>query len=180
MNIETPELILEELSYKDLTKVHQLYSNPEVNRFSTIGIPKSLDETNEIIQIPILDQYNSSRKIFSWKVILKFTKDFVGIVELKRNIDQFKKGEICIKILPSYWNKGYATNVVTAINNFSFDVLALHRLEATIATENTAAIRVFEKAGYEKEGLLKRNLPIHKTWTDSYLFASLAVDEEEE
>lgn len=178
MNIETPELDFEEISYKDLEKVHRLYKNPEVNRYSTIGTPKSLDETNEIIQIPILDQYNKNRKYFTWRIILKYSKDFIGIAELKRNIDVFRKAEIAVYLEPNYWNKGYGTASIQAIMNFGFEALMLHRLEAVIATENQAAIRIYEKAGFEKEGVMQRNLPINKIWTDSYLYAALTDETE--
>lgn len=179
MNIETPELQLEELSYKDLTKVHQLHSYPEVNEFSTLGIPKSLDETNEIIQIPILDHYNSTRKYFAWKILLKPGEEFIGVVELKREMDQFRKGIICFKMVPNYWNKGYATNAVKAAINFGFEALSLHRIEAVTAQGNLGALRVLEKAGLTQEGSLKKNLPIRKQWTDSFLYAIVAEEEEE-
>lgn len=179
MNIETNELLLEELSYKDLEMVHQLHSYPEVDAFSTIGIPKSLDETNEIIQVPILDQYNSTRKFFSWKILLKSNNEFIGVAELKREIDQFRKGEINFKMVPSFWNNGYATSAAKAVINFGFEALLLHRIEAITATENLGAIRVLEKSGLTNEGKLQQNLPIRKLWTDSYMYGLVTEEEDE-
>lgn len=179
MNIETPELMLEELSYKDLKQVHELHSYPEVDKFSTIGIPKSLDETNEIIQVPILDQYNSTRKNFAWKIVLKSSTEFIGVAELIREVNQFRKGVISFNLVPENWNNGYATNAVKAVVNFGFEALLLHRIEAVCAIENMGAIRVLEKSGFSKEGILKQNLPIRNQWMDSFLYALISKEEEE-
>jgi RimJ/RimL family protein N-acetyltransferase len=54
---------------------------------------------------------------------------------------------------------------------FSFQQLAVHRVYATVDTENAASIRVLEKLGMRREGLLVRSFRSHVEWRDHYLYA---------
>lgn len=51
---------------------------------------------------------------------------------------------------PDCWRRGYATDAVRARSRFAFDQLGLHRV--TGHTFNPAMSRVYEKAGYAREG----------------------------
>ena len=51
-----------------------------------------------------------------------------------------------------------------------------HRLEAACLPENTASVRVLEKAGFQREGYAREYLKIAGKWQDHLLFAMLASD----
>jgi ribosomal-protein-alanine N-acetyltransferase len=51
-----------------------------------------------------------------------------------------------------YWNRGYMTEVLSAILKFSFEELELNRVEATPYAANAASGKVMEKCGMIKEG----------------------------
>ena len=55
----------------------------------------------------------------------------------------------------SAWGKGYATDAVRVRTRFAFAELGLHRIEGH--TMNPAMKRVFEKAGYQHEGVARRS-----------------------
>jgi ribosomal-protein-alanine N-acetyltransferase len=62
--------------------------------------------------------------------------------------------------------KGYTTEAVKLIVKFAFDELKLHRVEAGVMPHNLGSIRVLEKAGFEKEGLARKNVKINGKWED--------------
>jgi [ribosomal protein S5]-alanine N-acetyltransferase len=62
--------------------------------------------------------------------------------------------------------KGYTTEAVHLIVNYAFEELKLHRVEAGVMPHNIASIRVLEKAGFEKEGLARKNVKINGKWED--------------
>jgi ribosomal-protein-alanine N-acetyltransferase len=62
--------------------------------------------------------------------------------------------------------KGYTTEAVKLIVKYAFDELKLHRVEAGVMPHNTGSIRVLEKAGFEKEGLARKNVKINGKWED--------------
>jgi ribosomal-protein-alanine N-acetyltransferase len=54
--------------------------------------------------------------------------------------------------------------------------LQLHRVEAACIPDNIRSIRVLEKAGFQREGLLRSYLRINGAWQDHYLYARISDD----
>jgi ribosomal-protein-alanine N-acetyltransferase len=81
-----------------------------------------------------------------------------------------------------YWigerfgGRGLMTEAVKLVSRFAFDTLRLHRIEAACIPENARSIRVLEKAGFRREGLLRSYLRINGIWQDHYLYARIADD----
>ena len=81
-----------------------------------------------------------------------------------------------------YWigtphaGRGYMTAAVSAVLDFAFDGLRLHRVEAACLPSNTASIRVLDKAGFQAEGKARAYLKIDGIWQDHLLFACLEGD----
>ena len=176
MDIQTTRLILKEISWDDLEKIHQLHSIPEVDEFNTLGIPRNLDETRNNIKADIEDQKASPRSRFCWKAFLKETGEFIGIAGMTLSNDRFKMGEFYYKLFPEFWGRGLATEMAKVLIKFGFEECKLHRIEAGVATENKASIRVLEKAGMTREGIRRKILPIRGEWKDNFHYAVLEDD----
>ena len=173
MDIYTERLILKEISKKDAEIIHQLHSLPEVDEFNTLGIPKDLEETKAVMLPDIKDQKKSKRSRFCWKISLAEDQKFVGLAGLFLSNDRFKMGEFYYKFSPEFWGNGYATETANAVIRFGFHKFQLHRIEAGVATQNAASIRVLEKAGMTREGIRRKILPIRGEWKDNYHYSIL-------
>ena len=66
--------------------------------------------------------------------------------------------------------------MATIIFLHGFGTIGLHRIEAACIPENVRSVRVLEKAGFRREGLLRSYLRINGFWQDHYLYARLADD----
>lgn len=75
-----------------------------------------------------------------------------------------------------YAGKGYMTEALSLVIPFAFDQLRLHRIEAACIPHNQRSIRLLEKAGFEREGLLRSYLKINGFWQDHLLFALIESD----
>lgn len=64
--------------------------------------------------------------------------------------------------------KGYMTEAVRLIVNYAFNDLKLHRIEAGVMPRNLGSIKVLEKAGFEKEGIARKNVRINGVWEDHW------------
>jgi len=65
---------------------------------------------------------------------------------------------------------------VGLVCDFAFDTLRLHRIEAACIPDNVRSVRVLEKAGFQREGLLRAYLRINGSWQNHYLYALIADD----
>ncbi len=68
------------------------------------------------------------------------------------------------------------TDALNVLVRFGFDTLKLHRIEAACIPDNARSIRVLEKAGFQREGLLRSYLRINGSWQDHYLYARIVDD----
>ncbi len=176
MEIESIRLRLAEITWEDLENIHVLHSIPEVDAFNTLGLPKNIEETREVIR-PIIKELGSARREhISWKIETKDTLEFIGLAGMVFSAEKYKQAEIYYKFLPPHWGKGYATEVSKALINFGFNEFNLHIVGAGVATKNTQSIKVLEKSGMTREGLRRRVLPIRGKWVDNYEYAILEDD----
>jgi RimJ/RimL family protein N-acetyltransferase len=80
-----------------------------------------------------------------------------------------------------YWlfrdarGRGVATRAVLAAADWAFSN-GVYRLEAVVRTGNTASERVLERAGFAREGVMRRYLRYRDGRADATRFARLADD----
>ena len=61
---------------------------------------------------------------------------------------------------------------------YIYGQLQLHRIEAACIPDNWKSVRLLEKAGFEREGLLRKYLKINGEWRDHVMFSRLPQDDE--
>lgn len=83
------------------------------------------------------------------------------------------KCEIGYFIDRKYWNKGIATEAVKLLEQYIAENMNVVRIEIVMAKENIPCCQVAIKAGYKKEGLMKKYLKIGDTYHDSCLYAKI-------
>jgi RimJ/RimL family protein N-acetyltransferase len=83
------------------------------------------------------------------------------------------RAEIGYAIAPRDRGRGSAADALTAVTRFAWTIPALHRLELHIEPGNTGSVRTAERAGYQREGLLRSYLEIGGRRRDMLLFAAV-------
>jgi [ribosomal protein S5]-alanine N-acetyltransferase len=71
----------------------------------------------------------------------------------------------------AFWNRGVMTAALRAMTQYGFERFSLTRIYAVPFAANSASQRVLEKAGYLREGLLRRSAIKDGNVTDQVLFA---------
>jgi len=70
-----------------------------------------------------------------------------------------------------FWGKGITTAALRAVTRYAFENFDLCRLYASVFEWNRASCRVLEKAGYSREGILKRSAIKDGRTIDQFLYA---------
>jgi RimJ/RimL family protein N-acetyltransferase len=73
-----------------------------------------------------------------------------------------------------YWGRGIATAAVCRTSSEVLAQYAIARLEARVYEWNPASMRVLEKCGFEREGVLRRSIFKDGQVIDSVIYARLA------
>lgn len=112
--------------------------------------PQALEE-----QIEYIKECEAEDDGYYWSIE---TKDGVtiGTVALTDINDHHKLAELGIVIGDkSYWGKGVATEVVTAVVQYAFSTLGIMRISAEAEAGNVGIQKVLERAGFEQDGVFK-------------------------
>lgn len=176
LTINSERLILRSILETDIDNVHLLHSLAEVDKFNTLGIPESIEETKLLIDNWITENNKETIQRFTFATELKTDNQFIGIIGINIGKAKYKNAEVWFKFDPNFWNKGYATEALREILNFGFNNLNLHRIEAGCAVENIGSIKVLEKVGMLREAHTRQLLPLKSGWSDNYGYAKLATD----
>jgi len=87
-----------------------------------------------------------------------------------------QSGQVGSWIGEPYAGRGLMPEALRLLCRHGFGTIGLHRIEAACIPENVRSVRVLEKAGFRREGLLRSYLRINGFWQDHYLYARLADD----
>lgn len=176
MQLQTPRLLLRELTPEDLATIHNMNTIPEVDQYNTLGLPENIAVTEQLLQGWLLEQHVSPRLHYIFGIIDIASGTFTGMIGLRLGKLKYRIAEVWYKLFPDQWGKGYATEALKELLRFAFRDMNLHRIEAGCAVGNAGSIKVLEKVGMTREGHKRKILPIRGEWVDNYEYAILEED----
>ena len=80
---------------------------------------------------------------------------FLGFMALVRLDLEARQGEAGYLLNAAARGRGVATTALRLLTDWAFDELGLERIEMRIDTTNEASLRLAERAGYTREGVLR-------------------------
>jgi RimJ/RimL family protein N-acetyltransferase len=99
----------------------------------------------------------------------------VGAIGLHPGDDVHRhSAEIGYWLGEEYWGRGIVTEAVVAVTEYAFASLGMARVHAEVFHWNAASMRVLEKAGYAREGVLRKSAFKDKQWVDQVVFARIS------
>lgn len=82
-------------------------------------------------------------------------------------------GQIGLMVHEDHWGQGIGTRLMSAALDIADNWLGLRRVELGVFTENNAAIHLYEKLGFEREGVRRRAAFGPGGWQDEMVMARL-------
>jgi len=79
--------------------------------------------------------------------------------------------ELGYALIPDERRKGYGTEVIQIMVDYLFLTRDIMRVQAVCSVKNTASQRALEKAGFQKEGVLRKALYVWGRWTDGSIYS---------
>ncbi|WP_346426610.1 GNAT family N-acetyltransferase [Bacillus sp. Y1] len=137
------------LQKSDTMDVKKLYVNQKVRKY----LGGTLQEHS--IEQVLDDMLNAGTDSMYWVVREKHTEDFIGLVSLDPHHDGDYL-EISYQLLPNWWGKGYASEVVQLLIHYALNELNLSKVIAETQTANTSSCKLLERLGMELERTISR------------------------
>jgi len=165
--IKSKKFILRPFKKDDAVSLTRNINNKKIYR-NTLSIPYPyvLNDARKWLK---KCRESKSDKEKNWVIDIK--GEVVGGVGL-RDVDGHK-AEIGYWLAEAYWGRGITTEAVKLVVKYCFNRLKLRRLYAYVFPRNQASLRVLFKAGFKKEGLLKKNVVKNGKFFNDVLLAKV-------
>lgn len=96
----------------------------------------------------------------------------VGAIGIHPRVNEERHtAEIGYWLGEAYWGRGIATTAVRSLAQRALDETDLYRLFANVFSSNPASMRVLEKAGFQREGILRRAVVKEGVLLDTVVYA---------
>jgi [ribosomal protein S5]-alanine N-acetyltransferase len=171
--LSTPRLRLRQFRAEDADAMHKCFADPEAMRFWNQPVHTERIQTARAVR-NFVDCTPSYYRF--WAVADAKTDGCLGLINYHDGHIRSKRVSIGYIIDPARHRQGLATEAVSAMLDFCFGELGLHRAQAFIHPDNTASRALVEKLGFRCEGLLRDNLRVGDIWRDDMLYALLTTD----
>jgi len=165
--IEGQRIYLKPLSEKNATQEYCAWLNdPVVNKFLETR-KTTIRDLKKYIQKQIEDPNSFFVGIFDKKI-----DRHIGNIKLEPIDWKRKKAVFGILIGDkNYWGKGIGTEATKLIVNYAFNQMGLQEIELGVIAENLAAIRAYEKVGFETERIEKKAIRHGKKLFDKLIMS---------
>ena len=159
------------LTQSDLPTVIQWHQNPEFLRlFDALpAYPKT-----EAAVAQWIDDTNKATDAFLFAIRPLDSDELIGYLELDGILWTHRVSGVSIAIGEAkQWGKGYGYEVMQLVLRFAFDELNLHRVQLAVFCYNGRAIALYEKLGFQREGVHREHLQRDGKRYDMYLYGLL-------
>ncbi len=145
---------LRPLERTDVDAILPWINDPDVTRTLLIHRP-----VNREAEIEFIDRMSKSEHDVALGIVEKATGRLIGATGLHKVDPHTRQCEFGIFIgEPAARGKGYGIEATRLITRFAFATLNMNRVWLHVTAENEAAIGVYEKVGYRREGVLRQAL----------------------
>ena len=172
--LETPRLTLRKLEMRDAQDIFDYGRDPQVARHVLWDAYTSVSETRGYVRY-MIRKYRAGEPS-SWGIVEKETGRVVGTIGYMWYQKDNNACEVGYSLARRCWNRGYMTEALAAVLQYSFETLSVHRVEAQHEVDNGASGAVMRKCGMQKEGTLRGRLYNKGKYVDVDLYAILRED----
>ena len=172
MRLETERLILRPIEETDVPVLFPLINDADVAR-NLMRVPHPYPEEEYAPWIRNAREKMERREQFDMAIVLKETGLPIGSCAIEDISWEHMRGEIGYWLGKKHWGQGYMTEAVRRMAQFAFEELGFERLHAYCFTWNAGSIRVLEKAGFKREGHIRRAVKKGDEFIDVFLYGLL-------
>lgn len=150
--LDAGRVVLRQLTDADVPALHAIFSDPRVMRYwSTAPLA---DPAAAAALLAEIDAGRRADAFYQWG-IARADDAVIGTVTLFQLVREHRRAEVGYALGADHWGRGLASAAVARLVRHAFEDLGLHRLEADTDPRNAASLRLLERLGFVREGLLR-------------------------
>ena len=170
--LEAPRVRLRWLAESDVDALFRIFSDGPMMRYWSTTPMKERAEAVDLLQR--IHRQFADRSAFQWGIERKEDGELLGTCTLFAFHRANARAEIGYCLRSPHWKRGYMGEGLTVLIDYAFGSLRLHRLEADVDPANANSLRILERMGFQREGLLRERWNVGGVIADSVMLGLLA------
>lgn len=145
------EIRLERIGNNDMAYIYRWFADVEFLKFYDYmpPVPQSKGEVDKTFS-----DYEKNEESDIFAIKLNSSNQVIGIAGFDEIVKENKVATLFIGIGDtSVRGKGYGKEALRQLLEYGFEKLDFHRIQLNVLEFNTAAISLYEKAGFKREGV---------------------------
>ena len=169
--LQTDRLLLRKITPNVHRYVHTHFSDADIRSFFALTTDKAYEREMKMFNGG-LTTFNKS---FLWFHLLdKTTNTHIGWCGYHTWYTDHARAEIGYGLYDdNYKNKGLMTEALRAVLQYGFGEMKLNRVEALLADYNIPSVKLVEKFGFKREGVMRGHYFVDGTAEDSVVYGLL-------
>ena len=174
LQFQTARLTIRQLRCEDAVALATYRSDPQVARYVPWTPPYTVERAHELIDRMLgRDFAHPGETGLTLAAVRTSDGLLIGDAMIKHEGNDPRRGGIGYVLAREHQGQGYATELAAGLVAHFFAGAASHRVAARCDARNAASMRVLERIGMRREGLLSKATFIKDAWVDECLYAML-------
>jgi [ribosomal protein S5]-alanine N-acetyltransferase len=173
--ITTRRLLIREYTAEDAAAVFGYVKDPIYWQYQRSEAP-SEEQIKTLIEWVVREQAASPRLLYFMAAARRDSGEIIGEAVLKITNPVDRQGDLGFGVVPKFWKQGYGTEIGHAILDAAFEHFKLHRIAGLCSPDNKGSIRVMQKLGMAREGLLRDVHHGRGRWWSSVVYSLLEAE----
>ncbi|MFN0035063.1 MAG: GNAT family N-acetyltransferase [Saprospiraceae bacterium] len=173
MNEETLRLRIRPFAWADADDYFVLESDPELFKYE-LSPPKSRQESDDVLKRLLLSDLSPDIQNWrEWAIELKSEEKVIGLISMSYHDVKRRMLEVGFRVRLDCQRMGYGSEALRGVIAAIFRDTETHRIFACTDGLNIASQKMMEKAGMQREGHLRENVPMGDEYHDEVIYGVL-------
>lgn len=174
--LETERLVLREITLEDASFWLRNFSDPEVVELTAFEPPVDLDAAKDEITQYAIRLFEQGAG-FRWGITVRPSRELIGTLGYHGWVREGgSRARVGYELMREYRRRGIMTEAMRAILAYGFGSMKLNRVEVLTDPTNVRSIRLLERLGFHREGVLRENTCFRGRFIDDAIYSLLARD----
>jgi RimJ/RimL family protein N-acetyltransferase len=169
--IDAPRVRLRQLAEADVDGLFTIFSDEDMMRYWSSKPMKDRSEAEALLAR--IDRQFAEKSGFQWGVERKEDNRLLGTCTIFHIHPRNRCGEIGYALKSEHWKKGYMGEALKGLLDYAFGPMDMRRLEADVDPRNSSSLRILDRLGFRREGLLRERWDVDGDIQDSIFFGLL-------
>jgi [ribosomal protein S5]-alanine N-acetyltransferase len=170
--LSTRRLLVRDYTAADAGAVLAYVQDPDYWQYQCADSPTAA-QIETLMQWVVREQAITPRVMHYLAATRKDTGEIVGEGVLKIINPTERQGEIGFGVAPKFWKQGFGSEIAGAVLDAAFQHFKLHRVAAQCSPDNKGSIRIMQKLGLAREGLLRDVHFARGKWWSTLIYGML-------